>query len=195
MKHNVTTRLTALMAAAAIAAIAACSDSNDSLPTIPNPGSVSTTSAGAAGTDTSKHNGGGNTGGNTGGSGDTVISHQPGPQVVAKYTLNVHVGSPRVGSADTLANDPIVGAVVSVVHRTYVRNGGTGSDSLTVVDDVVATAVTQSGGNASFPGLKGADAYVIKVDGPDGAGYKSTSVSISQATSENVTVSILLRKQ
>lgn len=184
-----------LVTAAAIGAavaIAACSNSDTLGPTAPASGPSSTSSTG--GSKDTTHTGGG--GGGTSGPGkDTSATHPPAPKPVEKFTLTVHVGSVLPTSTDTLADDPIAGAPVTVSRRTYERTGNAGSDSLRIVDTPIGSAATDANGNASFAGLKGTDSYAIKVDGPSGSGYASATTSIYQAYFDKITVHMVLRKQ
>jgi len=192
---KLTTRRNLLVVAAAIGAtlaIAACSDADTLGPTLPPSGSLSS-STGNGGTDTSRHTGG-DTSSNHPGK-DTSTTHPPAPRPVDKFTLVVHVGSQVPASADTLSDDPIAGAPVTVAHRTYVRTGKQGSDSLQVVDTPVGSATTDASGNSSFAALKGTDAYVVKVDGPSGSGYATSITSIYQAYFDKITIHMILRKQ
>jgi hypothetical protein len=195
MKQLPTVKRILLVAAAAIGttiAIAACSDADTLGPTPPASGSLSSTT-GAGGTDTSRQTGGDTSSSHPGK--DTSTTHPPAPKPVEKFTLVVHVGSTVPASTDTLLDDPIAGATVTVSHRTYVLTGKQGSDSLQIVDTAVGSATTDAGGNASFAGLKGTDAYVIKVDGPSGSGYATSTTSIYQAYFDTITIHMMLRKQ
>jgi len=196
MKQLLTTKRNLLVVAVAIGttiAIAACSDTDTLGPTPTAPGSLSSSSTGNGGPDTSQHTGGDTSSSHPGK--DTSTTHPPVPKPVEKFTLVVQVGSQVPTSTDTLSSDPIAGASVTVAHRAYVRTGKQGSDSLQVVDTPVGSATTDASGNASFAGLKGTDAYVIKVDGPSGSGYAESTTSIYQAYFDTITIHTILRKQ
>ena len=113
---------------------------------------------------------------------------------MSSFTLVVHVGTPRAGAADTLATDPLAGATVSATQRGYVFTGGSGQDSLTFTETLVATAATDANGDVSFPNLKGAYTYVIKAVPPAGVLLTSPTAFIPQAFSETIKTTLVLRK-
>ena len=187
MNRVVTSRVATLMTAAIVVVIAACSDADGSkLPlTGPNPSS----SSGGTPGDTAK-----NTPGNPGGGhSDTNTTPTPSPKPVANFKLVVHVGSPRLGSADTLATDPIAGATVSVYEQTITFINHPGSDTAQINQTLVASGTSDASGNFSAPNLKGPSQYLIKVAPPAGTNFGRSSLVISQAYLDVVNVTVRLQ--
>jgi len=186
IKRNVTRRAAGILGASAIAVALACSDSSSSEPL-----KRTSSSAGGAGVsaDTATHGGG-----PVGSPHDTSGSGNPAPKPVASFTLAVHTGTPRVGAADTLLTDPLAGASVSVTQRGYVFTGGSGQDTLTFTETVVATATTDANGDVSFPNLKGASTYVVKAVAPAGLNLTAPTAIIPNAYSETIRTTLIFRK-
>src|SRR5262245_43020535 len=99
MKQKVTRRVAGVLGASAIVVALACSDSSTSEPL--KRASNNTPGSGTPGDSA--------TGGGVGNPSDT------GRKPVPSFTLTVHVGTPHVGAADTLTNDPLPGAAVTVL--------------------------------------------------------------------------------
>lgn len=194
MKRAVTNRISLLILGAAIAAIAACSDSGD--PLVPAPSTLASTTHGGstsgngAASDSGKPSGGG-----TGQGGDTSVTHNPAPTPAPNFTLNVHVGTPRAGTSDTLANDPVALATVTLTQRTVVYTGRTGSDSVEFKDGDTQTLITTADGNVAFPSLKANTSYFITATPPAGSPLQAASQWIYyQGSSQSILINMLLRK-
>ena len=175
MKHKVTRRVLGALGASAIVAALACSDSSTSEP-------LKRASNNAPGT-------GGDSATNGGGQ-----PHDTANKPATTFTLSVHVGTPRVGAADTLVNDPVPGASVTVAKFGYVFTPGNGADTVMITEVPVATVTTDSNGEASFPNLKGEPGYVIRAAPPAGLNLGSARVVIPQAYSPTVRTTLILRK-
>src|SRR5690349_15105628 len=104
----VTSRIVSLTTLALFAAIVACSDSG-SQGDINGPNPSASTGPKGSGDSTTPPSG--NPGPTTPPDSSTN-PHNPPAQPVAKFTLNLHIGTQRPRSADTLANDPLAGASV-----------------------------------------------------------------------------------
>lgn len=188
MKQNVTGRAVSVVATMTIVVALACSDSSTSDP-------LRRTSDAGAGAglsaDTATHGGG--PVGNPHDSGGPR-NPSPAPKPVSLFTLVVHAGTPRVGAADTLLTDPLPGASVSVTQRGYAFTGGSGQDTLTFTETLVATATTDANGDVSFPNLKGASTYVIKAAAPAGLNLTAPTAIIPNAYSETIRTTLVFRK-
>lgn len=169
MQHHVKAQLTSFITAAAVALAAACSDGGGTAPRLPDRSAVN-------------------------GGGDTTSTQSPPAQPVAHYDLTVRVGTPRAGSADTLTLDPVGGAAVAVVQRSYVRNGNASGDTLSVTETVVATGTTGTDGVATFAALDGGASYVIRAQAPAGSGYADAGASLGPAYANALTMTLVLRK-
>lgn len=182
MKQNVTRRAAGVLGAAAVAVALACSDSGTS-----GPLERSSNNGPGAGlsADTGSHTG---TGGPVGNPSDT------GSKPVASFTLAVHVGTPRAGALDTLQNDPISGATITVAKFGYVMSGGNGADTVQITEVPVATGTTDANGDVSFPNLKGEPGYVIRAVPPAGLNLAPARVIIPQAYSATIKTTLVLRK-
>jgi len=181
MKHKVTRRVLGVLAASAIVAALACSDSSTSEP-------LKRASNNAPGT-------GGDSATNGGGQPrDSSGSGNPANKPVPTFTLSVHVGTPHVGAADTLVNDPVPGASVTLAKFGYVFTPGNGADTLMITEVPVANGTTDSNGEVSFPNLKGELGYIIRAAPPAGLNLGSARVVISQAYSSTVRTTLILRK-
>jgi hypothetical protein len=113
---------------------------------------------------------------------------------VSSFTLAVHVGTPHPGAADTLLNDPIAGANVSVARFGYIFSGGGGSDTVQITETPVGNATTDANGDVSFPHLKGDEGYSIVATPPAGLALRSARVLISQAYLPTIKTTLILRK-
>jgi len=181
MKQFVTSRAAILMAGAIFAVITACSDSSNS--PISGPKASANNDPRTSNGDTAKK----------GGPSDTSVSRNPGPNPVAKYTLTVHVGSYRIAGPDTESTDPIANATVSIYEqKTTITH--TGPDTLHVDTTLVTTGSTDANGDATFPGLKGALAYLIKVVPPPGSPFDPTSFPLNNVTVEAIKLNVSLRR-
>ena len=178
MKHVVTSRAVVLMTAAAFAVITACSDSGSTQPNLPGPNAATSNGPGGGTRDTAK----------TGGPRDSSGSHTPAPTPVSKFTLAVHVGTYKLGGTDTLATDPIVGAIVSLYDQTITFTRGNGGDTAHINNTLLATASSDANGNVTIPNLKGAAQYVVRVQRP-GSSEQSGSAFINQAYADTVKLS------
>jgi hypothetical protein len=180
MKQLVIKRGMALIAAAAVAVIGACSDAGTGGPGLagPNASNGPKTSNG----DTSKTGGGG---------GGDSTARKP----VAKFTLNVHVGTRR-GGTDTLATDPVPGATVSVYEETYTFvHGSDGNDTVHINTTVVATGISDASGNVTFPDLRGESNLGIKADPPAGSPLHWGALALGQTFVDPRKVSLTLLHQ
>lgn len=178
MKQLVTKRGMALIAAAAVAVIGACSDSGSTNQGLTGPNASATNGPKGSNGDTSQ----------TGGSRDST-ARKP----VSKFTMNVHVGTPRAGSADTLATDPVAGATVSVTEETYTFvPGAGGNDTVHISNTVVAMSSSDANGNVTFPDLKGASVYIIKAEPPAGSPLRASSTAIGQTFTDAVKLQLTL---
>jgi len=186
MKQNVTRRAVGVLGASAIVVALACSDSGTSEPLK----RLGNNSPGAAASGDSATNGGG-TGGNPH---DSSGSGNPTPKPVPSFTLVVHIGTPHAGAADTLVNDPVVGATVTVATFGYIFAPGNGQDTVRITENPIATATTDGNGDVSFPNLKGATDYVLKASPPAGVNLGSARVVLPQAFSPTVRTTLVLRK-
>ena len=185
-KQKVTRDAASILAAAAIVVALACSDSSTSEPLK----RVNNNTPGGGGAGDSSTTVGG-TGGNPT---DSSTSGNPAPKPVPNFTLLVHVGTPHVGAADTLANDPLAGATVTVSKFDYVFTGGNGADSVHITETPVANATTDGNGEASFPNLKGDPGLVVTVSPPAGVNLASGRVLLPQAYAATMKTTIILRK-
>ena len=189
MKQNVMRRAAGVVGASAVVVALACSDSGTS-----EPFQRSSNNGPGAGlsADTATHSGGG--GGSGGGSPHDSGSGTPAPKPVAAFTLAVHVGTPHIGAADTLLNDPIAGAAVTVAKFGYIFTGGGGNDTVQITEVPVATGTTDANGDVSFPNLKGEPGYVVTAAPPAGLNLRPARVILPQAYSETMKTTIVLRK-
>jgi hypothetical protein len=181
MMHFVTRRAAVLMAGAAFAVITACGDRGSTEPGVLGPNASARGSQGSA--DTAK---------NGGGPHDSSGSHTPAPKPVSKYSLTVHVGTPRAGATDTAANDPVVGATISVVDQTYTFTPGNGADTVHITSTVVATGSSDANGNVTIPDLRGTVDYLIKVAPPTGSALGPATASLPQAFADVVKLTMIL---
>jgi hypothetical protein len=186
MKQNVTRRVVGVLGAATVAVALACSDSgvSDPLHRSSNTGQGAGLSA-----DTGTH-----TGGSTGNPHDSSGSGTPAPKPVSAFTLAVHVGTPHAGAIDTLQNDPIAGATITVAKFGYIFTGGGGADTIQITEVPVASGTTDANGDVSFPNLKGEAGYVIRATPPAGLNLAAARVTIPQAYSETIKTTLVLRK-
>ena len=187
MNQIVTRRAAGVLGASAIVVALACSDSGTSGPlkrTNDNgPGS-------GLSSDTSSHTGGGPVGTPH----DSGTTGNPAPKPASSFTLSVHVGTPHVGAADTLVNDPIAGATVTLAKFGYIFTGGGGNDTVQITEVPVATATTDANGEATFPNLKSDPGYVVTAAPPAGLNLGTARVLLPQAYSATMRTVIVLRK-
>jgi hypothetical protein len=113
---------------------------------------------------------------------------------VPSFTLVVHVGTPHVGAADTLVNDPVAGATVTVAKFDYIFSGGNGADTVQITEVPVANATTDASGDVTFANLKSEPGYVVKAAPPAGVNLTSARVVIPQAYSATMRTTLVLRK-
>ena len=184
MKHKVTRRIVGVLGASVIVVALACSDSSPNEPLK----RVSNNAPGTSGDSAT------NGGGTTGNPHDSSGSGNPAPKPAPTFTLTVHVGTPHVGAADTLVNDPVPGASVTVAKFGYVFTGGGGADTVTITEEPVATGKTDNNGEVSFPNLKGEPGYVIRAAPPAGLSLGSARVVIPQAYATTIRTTLILRK-
>jgi hypothetical protein len=185
-KQKVTRDAASILAAAAIVVALACSDSSTSEPLK----RVNNNTPGGGGAGDSSTTVGGTDGNPT----DSSTSGNPAPKPVPNFTLLVHVGTPHVGAADTLANDPLAGATVTVSKFDYVFTGGNGADSVHITETPVANATTDGNGEANFPNLKGDPGLVVTVSPPAGVNLASGRVLLPQAYAATMKTTIILLK-
>ena len=184
MKQKVMRRAAGVLGASAIVVALACSDSSTSEPFR----RTANNTPGAGGDSTA--NGGGPTGNHP----DSSGSGNPAPKPVPSFTLVVHVGTPQVGAADTLVNDPVAGATVTVAKFGYIFSGGNGADTVQITEVPVASATTDASGEVTFPNLKGELGYVVRAAPPAGVNLTSARVVIPQAYSATIRTTVVLRK-
>ena len=179
MKRVVTSRLVMLMTAAIVTVISACSDSNDAQRGLTGPNASTTNGPQGSSGDTAK----------TGGTRDSSGAPKP----VSKFALTVHVGTPRPGSADTTATDPLANATVSVYEYTLTFGQIPGSSDTSHVNlTLVATGSSDTNGNVRFTDLKGKSQYLIKVAPPPGGSLGTVTDFINQAFTDEVKILITL---
>lgn len=189
--HVVTTRILPLTTLALFAAIVACSDAGSQAdPTGPNP-SASTGPKGSGDTTTPPS---GNPAPTTPPDSSTQ-PHNPAPQPVATFALNLRVGTPRPGATDTLTNDPLAGASVTVLKVTTTFVSHPGSDTVQFNETVVGTGTSDANGLASFANLDGTQVYKIKVAAPAGSGLGDTILWIDRAYAVVLNVPVTLRQR
>ena len=186
MKQKVMRRAASVLGASAIVVGLACSDSSTSEPFK----RTANNTPGASGSGDSTTNGGGPTGNHP----DSSGSGNPAPKPVPSFTLVVHVGTPHVGAADTLVNDPVAGATVTVAKFDYIFSGGNGADTVQITEVPVANATTDASGDVTFANLKSEPGYVVKAAPPAGVNLTSARVVIPQAYSATIRTTIVLRK-
>jgi hypothetical protein len=184
MKQNVTRRAAGVFGAAAVAVALACSDSGTSDPL--GRSSNSGPSAGVS-TDTAPHGG-------TGNPHDSSGTGNPAPRPVPSFTLAVHVGTPHPTAADTLVNDPLAGATVTVSKFGYIFTSGGGNDTVTITETPVATATTDANGEVSFTNLKGDVSYTVKAEPPAGLALRAARVVLPLAYAPTIRTTLILRK-
>ena len=184
MKQKVMRRAAGVLGASAIVVALACSDSSTSEPFK----RTANNTPGAGGDSTA--NGGGPTGNHP----DSTGSGNPAPKPVPSFTLVVHVGTPHVGAADTLVNDPVAGATVTVAKFGYIFSGGNSADTVQITEVPVANATTDANGDVTFPNLKGDPGYVVKAAPPAGVNLGSARVVLPQAYSATMRTTLVLRK-
>ena len=184
MKQKVMRRAAGVLGASAIVVALACSDSSTSEPFK----RTANNTPGAGGDSTA--NGGGPTGNHP----DSSGSGNPAPKPVPSLTLVVHVGTPHVGAADTLVNDPVAGATVTVAKFGYIFSGGNGADTVQITEVPVANGTTDANGDVTFPNLKGDPGYVVKAAPPAGVNLGSARVVLPQAYSATMRTTLVLRK-
>lgn len=105
-----------------------------------------------------------------------------------EIALGVTVGTATPG-ADTLAYAPLANAKVTVYGTTLVRASGSGSDSLTVSEHVVASATTDADGKARFTGLPAA---LYRVEATRNGGG-AASVNLAPPYAADVGVLLIIR--
>jgi hypothetical protein len=101
--------------------------------------------------------------------GDTTVSGTPFTPATV-IALDVTVGA-AVPGADTLAYAPLANAQVTVYGTTLVRAAGGGADTLSVSENVVATATTDASGKARFTALPAAQYRVEAVRSGGGTAW------------------------
>lgn len=186
MKHKVTRRVLGALGASAIVVALACSDSSTSEPLK----RISNNTPGTGASGDSATTGGGSVGSPH----DSSGTGNPAPKPVPTFTLTLHVGTPHVGAADTLLNDPLPGATVTVAKFDYVFTSGAGADTVNIIEVPVATGTTDSNGEVSFPNLKGEPNYVVKAAPPAGLNLGSARVVLPQAYAATMRTTLILRK-
>jgi hypothetical protein len=179
MKRNVTRRIAGVVGAAAVAVALACSDAGTTDPLGRTSNNVST--------DTASHGGSGNPH-------DSSGVGNPAPRPVPSFTLVAHVGTPHPTASDTLVNDPVVGATVTVSKFGYIFKSGGGHDTVTITETPVATVTTDANGNANFPNLKGDDGYSVKAEPPPGVALGTARVVLPLAYAATIKTTLILRK-
>jgi hypothetical protein len=125
-----------------------------------------------------------------GGSGDSATHSTPPTPPATSIRLAVHVGI-AVAGADTTLNVAAAGARIVVYSRTTSRSTGSGSDTLTISEAVVASGTTDAGGNATFDALP-ALSYRIEATAA-GAAAPPTSIIIFPPYPDKVTTTIIIR--
>jgi hypothetical protein len=104
-------------------------------------------------------------------------------------TLAVTVGT-AVPGPDTLEYAPLANAKVSVLRQTFTRGPGTGADTLTTSETVVASGTTDANGVATFQNLASAS---YRVEAVAAAGGQGASVWIVPPYAANVAATIVIR--
>jgi len=187
--HVVTTRILSLTTLALFAAIVACSDTN-SQADIAGPNPSATTGPKGSGDTTSPPSG--NPAPTTPPDSSTLPHNSPA-QPVAKFTLNLHIGTPRLGSADTVTNNPLAGASVKVIQETTTFVNHPGADTVQFNDTVVGTGTSDANGLVSFANLDGTQIYKIQVAAPAGSNLGDTILWINRAFAVVLDVPVTLR--
>jgi hypothetical protein len=168
-----------LMTAAVVAVISACSDSNDVQRGLTGPNASATNGPQGSASDTAKNGG--------------TRDSSGVPKPVSRFALTVHVGTPRQGSADTTATNPLANATVSVYEYTLTYGQTAGSSDTTQVNlTLVATGSSDANGNVRFTDLKGKSQYLIKVVPPPGSSLGTVTDFINQAFTDEVKILITL---
>jgi hypothetical protein len=189
--HVVTSRILPLTTLALFAAIVACSDTNSQGDIAgPNP-SASSGPKGSGDTTTPPS---GNPAPTTPSDSGTTPGN-PSAQPVAKFTLNLHIGTPHPGATDTLTNDPLAGASVKVIKETTTFVQHPGADTVQFNDTVVGTGTSGADGLVSFANLDGTQIYKIQVAAPAGSDLGDTILWINRAYSIVLDVPVMLRRR
>ena len=187
--HVVTKRILPLATLALFAAIVACSDTGSQAdPTGPNP-SASTGPKGSGDTTTTPPG----TPAPTTPPDSSTSPHNPPAQPVSKFTLNLHIGTQRPRGADTLTNDPLAGASVTVIKETTTFVSHPGADTVQFNDTVVGTGTSDANGLVSFANLDGTEIYKIKVAPPAGTNLGDAILWINKAFSTVLDLPVTLR--
>lgn len=176
MKQSLARLTVASFVAATIAIAAACSDSS---PAAPWSHDIARGSGGTS-SDTAKTRP------------PTDSSNLP-PQPKRLFTLLVHVGTPRLGAADTLETAPIAGATIVVTEDTYTITGSGGHDTLQLIERTVGTATSDANGKAVFPNLDGRMPHEVKALPPTGAQLGPSAITFDAAYSDTITLAFRLR--
>lgn len=125
----------------------------------------------------------------------STAPHNPSAQPVAKFTLNLHIGTQHPGATDTLTNDPLAGASVKVIKETTTFVQHPGADTVQFNDTVVGTGTSGADGLLSFANLDGTQIYKIQVAAPAGSDLGDTILWINRAYAVVLDVPVTLRRR